>query len=167
MATIDVDALFSEAFPKLACEFALKNFQQKDFQKSVVANVVAGKNTLGIMPTGGGKSLIYWLSGLARGGITLVVSPLIALIDEKAGKLREQGCEVLTIHGGINANKQIEVLKKFGQKNYNPQFIFVSPERISTDGFFEYCILQRKDEVKLLVGHGIHDGGLASVGIAN
>ena len=156
MPTIDVDALLSESFPKLACEFALKNFQLKDFQKSVVANVVAGKNTLGIMPTGGGKSLIYWLSGLALGGITLVVSPLIALIDEQAGKLREQGCEVLTIHGGISANKQIEVLKKFGQKSYNPQFIFVSPERISTDGFFEYCILQRKDEVKLLVIDEVH-----------
>ena len=107
MPIIDVDAFFSEAFPKLSCEFSLK-----DFQKNVVSHVTAGKNTLGIMPTGGGKSLIYWLSGLALGGITLVVSPLIALIDEQAGKLREQGCEVLTIHGGISANKQIEILKK-------------------------------------------------------
>lgn len=151
MPTIDVDAFFSSAFPQLACEFSLK-----EFQKNVVENVIAEKNTLGIMPTGGGKSLIYWLSGLAHGGITLVVSPLIALIDEQAGKLREHGYEILTIHGGINANKQIEVLKKFGQKSYNPQFVFVSPERISTDGFFEYCISQRKNEIKLLVIDEVH-----------
>jgi ATP-dependent DNA helicase RecQ len=152
----DVDKLFKRYFPKLYEEFIRKEFSLKEFQKNVVSNVIQGKNTLGIMPTGGGKSLTYWLSGLALEGITIVVSPLIALIDEQSEKLREQGYEVLTIHGGINTNKQVDLLKKFSNGDLNPNFIFVSPERMSTDGFFEYCISTRKEEIKLIAIDEVH-----------
>ncbi|MDD3364135.1 MAG: RecQ family ATP-dependent DNA helicase [Syntrophomonas sp.] len=147
----NIDGLFKKYFPNLEKEFAMK-----EFQKKVVSNVLEGNNTLCIMPTGGGKSLIYWLSGLALQGITVVISPLIALIDEQADKIREQGYEVLTIHGGISAAKQLDLLEKFSNKELNPAFIFVSPERISTDGFFEYCISTRKDEIKLLAIDEVH-----------
>ncbi len=151
MATIDVDRLYERFFPKLANQFSLK-----DFQKDVVRNVVESGNTLCIMPTGGGKSLIYWLSGLALNGITIVISPLIALIDEQADKIREHGYEVLTIHGGVSPNKQTDMLKKFYHKEITPDFIFVSPERISTDGFFEYCIKSRRNEIKLIAIDEVH-----------
>ena len=151
MDIINVDSLFKKYFPKLANEFSLK-----DFQKTSVTNVLEGNNTLCIMPTGGGKSLIYWLSGVSLEGITIVISPLIALIDEQAEKIREQGYEVLIIHGGINTNEQIKTLKKFYNKEINPQFIFVSPERLSTDGLFEFCIKSRKDEIKLIVIDEVH-----------
>ncbi|MEK5428810.1 RecQ family ATP-dependent DNA helicase [Cytobacillus sp. FSL R7-0680] len=151
MDTIKIDQLFKSYFPALNEEFQLK-----DFQKSVISNVVDGKSTLCIMPTGGGKSLIYWLSGLAMEGITIVISPLIALIDEQSEKIREQGYEVLTIHGGINAKKQVDLLTKFSIRELNPNFIFVSPERISTDGFFEYCIKTRKEDIKLIAIDEVH-----------
>ena len=151
-----VDELFKKYFPKINEEFKARNLDLKDFQKNVVLNVLEGNNTLCIMPTGGGKSLIYWLSGLAFQGITIVISPLIALIDEQSEKIREQGYEVLTIHGGINANKQLDLMKKFSNKELNPDFIFVSPERISTDGFFEYCITTRKEEIKLIAIDEVH-----------
>ncbi|HCX04872.1 MAG TPA: ATP-dependent DNA helicase RecQ [Clostridiales bacterium] len=156
MDTTNVHGLFNKYFPNLANEFLLKGFSLKDFQKLVVTNVLEGNNTLCIMPTGGGKSLIYWLSGLSLEGITIVISPLIALIDEQTEKIREQGYEVLTIHGGINANKQVKILKEFSNGELNPDFIFVSPERISTDGFFEYCIRSRKDEIKLIAIDEVH-----------
>lgn len=152
----NIDHLLKKYFPKLDEEFKIKNLALKGIQKQVVSNVLGGNNTLCIMPTGGGKSLIYWLSGLALGGITIVISPLIALIDEQAEKIRDQGYEVITIHGGISAVKQLELMKKFSNKELNPAFIFVSPERIATDGFFEYCVLKRKDEIKLLAIDEVH-----------
>ena len=71
---LNIDEAFSSNFPKLASKFSLK-----DFQKRVISNVEKD-NTLCIMPTGGGKSLIYWIAGILSGGITIVISPLIALL---------------------------------------------------------------------------------------
>ncbi len=149
--SIDFDIVFKQYFPKLEAQYSLKKLQN-----DVVENVLKGNNTLCIMPTGGGKSVIYWLSGLALNGITIVISPLIALIDEQAEKIREQGYEVLVIHSGIAADKQIETLERFGNGDLNPDFIFVSPERISTDGFFEYCVSTRKEDIKLITIDEVH-----------
>ncbi len=148
---INLDSEYRQYFPELANQYSLK-----EFQKSVIQNVLYGNNTLCIMPTGGGKSLIYWLSGLMLKGITIVISPLIALIDEQAAKIREHGYEVLTIHGGMNWKMQIDLLRKLHNRELNPDFIFVSPERISIDGFFEYCIRARKDEIKLIAIDEVH-----------
>lgn len=70
---LDIDSMFEEYFPILAQQFKLK-----DFQKDFITNVVNQGNTLCIMPTGGGKPLIYWMAGLGLEGITIVISPLIA-----------------------------------------------------------------------------------------
>lgn len=148
---LNIDEAFSSNFPKLASKFSLK-----DFQKRVISNVVEKDNTLCIMPTGGGKSLIYWIAGILFGGITIVISPLIALIDEQSEKIAEQGIEVLTIHGGMDSAKQANVLKDFANKVINPKFIFVSPEKIATDGLFEYCIRERKNEITMLVIDEVH-----------
>lgn len=148
---LNIDEAFSSNFPNLANKFSLK-----DFQKSVISNVVEKDNTLCIMPTGGGKSLIYWMSGILSGGITIVISPLIALIDEQSEKIVEQGFEVLTIHGGMDSAKQAKVLKDFANKVINPKFIFVSPEKIATDGLFEFCIRERKNEITMLAIDEVH-----------
>lgn len=148
---LNIDEAFSRNFPNLASKFSLK-----DFQKSVISNVVEKDNTLCIMPTGGGKSLIYWMSGILSGGITIVISPLIALIDEQSEKIAEQGFEVLTIHGGMDSAKQAKVLKDFANKVINPKFIFVSPEKIATDGLFEFCIRERKNEITMLAIDEVH-----------
>ena len=131
----NIDLQFKEYFPQLE-----KNFKLKYFQKKVIENVIDKGSTLCIMPTGGGKSLIYWMSGLVLGGITVVISPLIALINEQSEKISKQGFDVLTIHGGIDSAKQAKILKDFANKKFNPKFIFVSPEKIATDGLFEYCL---------------------------
>lgn len=148
---LNIDEAFSSNFPNLANKFSLK-----DFQKSVISNVVEKDNTLCIMPTGGGKSLIYWMSGILSSGITIVISPLIALIDEQSEKIVEQGFEVLTIHSGMDSAKQAKVLKDFANKVINPKFIFVSPEKIATDGLFEFCIRERKKEITMLAIDEVH-----------
>jgi ATP-dependent DNA helicase RecQ len=143
--------VFEKEFPALASQFSLKPFQEK-----VINQVILSGSTLAVMPTGGGKSLIYWVTAKALKGTCLVVSPLIALIDEQAEKLTASGCNVLAIHGGMGASEQIKQLKAFAKGESNPDFIFVSPERMATDGFFEYCISLQKDKIKLVVIDEVH-----------
>jgi ATP-dependent DNA helicase RecQ len=108
--------VFKKEFPSLANNFALKPFQEK-----VINQVITDVSTLAVMPTGGGKSLIYWVSAKALKGTCLVISPLIALIDEQAEKLANEGLNVLAIHGGMGASEQmiltsfLPVLKEWQQ----------------------------------------------------
>lgn len=146
---LNLDNDFKALFPKL-------NYILNDFQKEVISNVVEKDSTLCIMPTGGGKSVIYWMTAAELKGICLVISPLTALIAEQALKIEEQGYETLVIHGGIDAMKQISILSDFANKRTNPQFLFASPEKIATDGYFEYCLKQRKDEINLIVIDEVH-----------
>lgn len=143
--------VFKKEFPALAKSFDLKPFQEK-----VINQVITNGSTLAVMPTGGGKSLIYWVSAKALKGTCLVISPLIALIDEQAEKLTNEGLNVLAIHGGMGASEQMKQLKKFAKGEINPDFIFASPERMATDGFFEYCISLQKDKIKLVVIDEVH-----------
>lgn len=145
----DLDSDFKKYFPK--SEFTLK-----DFQKKVIRNVVDNGSTLCIMPTGGGKSAIYWMAGRELQGITLVVSPLTALIAEQAEKLTEQGCDVLAIYGEIGAEKQTKLLRDVALGSRTPQFIFLSPEKLGTDGFLEYCLQRRRTDIKLVVLDEVH-----------
>lgn len=141
---MDIKNNFKKFFPNLNKDFELKPLQEK-----AISSVLNKQNTLVIMPTGGGKSLIYWISGLSLKGITIVISPLIALIDEQAEKLINHGYKVLSLHGDIKADQQMNMLTKFYHKKLNPNFIFVSPERIATDGFFEFVLKCRSNEIKL------------------
>ena len=146
---LNLDKDFKKFFPK--CDFCLK-----DFQKQVIDNVVNNDNTLCIMPTGGGKSIIYWMSALEMQGITLVIAPLTALIAEQSIKIEEHGYQTLVLHGGVSAKKQVELLMALAKGDLTPQFIFVSPEKIATDGFFEYCLKKRKEDIKLIVIDEVH-----------
>ena len=146
---LDLDKDFKVLFPKLG-------FTLKEFQRKVIENVVEKGSTLCIMPTGGGKSATYWMAAAELKGISIVISPLTALIAEQAQKIEEQGYETLEIHGGIDAMKQMKVMSDFAKKRINPKFIFASPEKIATDGYFEYCLKQRKDEIKLIVIDEVH-----------
>ena len=146
---LNLDSDFKRLFPKL-------DFTLKDFQKKVISNVVEKDSTLCIMPTGGGKSAIYWMAAVELNGICIVISPLTALIAEQAQKIEEQGYETLEIHGGIDSMKQMRIMSDFANRKTNPKFIFASPEKIATDGYFEYCLKQRKDEINLIVIDEVH-----------
>lgn len=136
--------------------FPALNFRLKDFQKRAIKKVLSGDNTLCIMPTGGGKSIIYQLASLKLGGVALVVSPLIALMIEQAEKLRSHGYKVLEFHSGLDSVTQTKNLKAFARKKLSPQFIFASPEKLAVDGFFEYCLKFRRADIKLAVIDEVH-----------
>jgi ATP-dependent DNA helicase RecQ len=148
---INASNVFEQSFPNLANQFSLKPFQEK-----VINQVIEKGSTLAVMPTGGGKSLIYWVTAKALKGTCLVISPLIALIDEQAEKLKDEGLEVLAIHGGMGSSEQMKHLKKFAKGELKPDFIFASPERMATDGFFEYCISLQSKNINLVVIDEVH-----------
>lgn len=132
-------------------------------QRKIIRSVIDGNNTLALMPTGSGKSLCYWISGLALEGVTLVIFPLTALMDEQARKLESHGCSVFTMHSGINPQSQYQELIDLFNADSVPDFIFLSPERLATDGFVEFIVRQIKDKIKLVVideAHCISQWGL-------
>lgn len=149
MSFIDkIDSIFDSNFSAIGKEV-------RQDQIKVIESVLKGNNTLCLMPTGSGKSLCYWIAGKALNGITIVIFPLTALMDEQAKKLTQHGCKVLSLHSGLSSKNQYEELVSLfnGDK---PDFIFLSPERLSTDGFLEFVLKSIRDRIKLIVVDEIH-----------
>jgi ATP-dependent DNA helicase RecQ len=105
-------------------------------QEEVIQSVLQGKDTLALMPTGGGKSLCYQLPALAMEGLCLVISPLIALMKDQVRSLRNKNITAYSIFSGMSRKEVHQVLKTV--INSNCKFLFVSPERLETKLFLEY-----------------------------
>lgn len=122
----------------------------RDQQENVVERMLADRSTLMLMPTGGGKTLTYQLPVLARQGIGIVISPLIALMREQAEKLRDRGVKALSL-GGLEPLEAEKELRAFAWTE-GPAFLFTSPERTETDGLLEHLIsLHRKRIVQITI----------------
>ena len=113
--------------------FKLPSF--RPYQEIVCREVASGKDVLLVMPTGAGKSLCYQLPGLARGGTTLVVSPLIALMEDQVAKLVQLGFAAERIHSGRGRPESRSVCKAYLEGALD--FLFVAPERLGVPGFPE------------------------------
>ena len=117
----------------LRTTFRLPSF--RPYQEAVCRAVTAGQDVLLVMPTGAGKSLCYQLPGLARAGTTVVVSPLIALMEDQVAKLRELGLRAERIHSGRERGASRQVMSDYlgGRLDY----LFIAPERLAVPGFPE------------------------------
>jgi DNA topoisomerase III/RecQ family ATP-dependent DNA helicase len=126
-------------------------------QEAVCEAVVAGRDVLLVMPTGSGKSLCYQLPGVARGGTTLVVSPLIALMEDQVAKLKEKNCAVERIHSGRDraASRQACIDYLDGKL----QFLFVAPERLRVPGFPAMLAKRKPNLVAIDEAHCISQWG--------
>jgi ATP-dependent DNA helicase RecQ len=102
----------------------------KPLQEDIIRSVAEGKDTLGLMPTGGGKSLTFQVPALANEGICLVITPLIALMKDQVNRLNSLEIKSLAIHSGMNAEEIDNALENAIYGDY--KFLYVSPERIST-----------------------------------
>jgi DNA topoisomerase-3 len=126
-------------------------------QEAVCRAAIDGKDVLLVMPTGSGKSLCYQLPGIARGGTTLVISPLIALMEDQVAKLKERGFAVDRIHSGREraASRQacIDYL------NGALQFLFIAPERLRIAGFPEMLAKRKPSLVAIDEAHCISQWG--------
>ncbi len=104
-------------------------------QETVCKQVTAGRDVLLVMPTGAGKSLCYQLPGIARGAATLVVSPLIALMEDQTEKLRQQGFRAERIHSGRDRMESRRVCQEYLAGELD--FLYIAPERLAVPGFPE------------------------------
>ncbi len=104
-------------------------------QEDIIRSVMEGKDTLALLPTGGGKSICYQVPGLAMEGLCLVVTPLIALMKDQVENLKNRGIKAAAIHSGMH-KREIETAISnsiFG----NLKFLYVSPERLQSSSFRE------------------------------
>jgi ATP-dependent DNA helicase RecQ len=108
----------------------------RPLQEEVINSVLDGKDTLALMPTGGGKSLCYQVPGLAKGGLCLVISPLIALMKDQVENLRKKNITAYAIYSGMSRKEVINTLQVASRSNC--KFLYVSPERLETSLFKEY-----------------------------
>ncbi len=99
-------------------------------QEEVIRNVIAGVDTLAVMPTGAGKSLCYQLPGLLLPGTTVVVSPLIALMNDQADKLDEAGVDSALVNSTLRAADEADTMERIATQA--SEMVFVTPERLGT-----------------------------------
>lgn len=105
----------------------------RPLQDDIVESVGAGKDTLGLMPTGGGKSITFQVPALAREGICVVVTPLIALMKDQVENLKKQGIKAAAIYSGMTMKEIAITYDNCTFGNY--KFLYLSPERIGTESF--------------------------------
>jgi ATP-dependent DNA helicase RecQ len=105
----------------------------RPLQEEIIKSVGEGKDTLGLMPTGGGKSLTFQVPGLAHDGICLVITPLIALMKDQVNRLNELEIKSIAIHSGMSGEEIDNALENCIFGDY--KFLYISPERISTRVF--------------------------------
>ena len=102
-------------------------------QERIIRSAMAGRDTLALMPTGGGKSLTYQVPGLAQPGLCIVVTPLIALMKDQVDRLRARRIPAVAIHSGLSP-RQIDIALDncvYG----DVKFLYVAPERLATEAF--------------------------------
>jgi ATP-dependent DNA helicase RecQ len=104
-------------------------------QAEVVAAMLAGRDVLSVAPTGSGKSISYWVPAVVEGGLTMVVSPLIALMKDQVDRLTERGVAATFINSSVERSEQVDRLRKAIAGGY--RLLFLAPERLGRPGFME------------------------------
>jgi ATP-dependent DNA helicase RecQ len=102
----------------------------RPLQEEIINSVAEGRDTLGLMPTGGGKSITFQVPALAREGICLVITPLIALMKDQVNRLNDLEIKSIAIHSGMSGEEIDNALENSIYGDY--KFLYISPERIST-----------------------------------
>jgi ATP-dependent DNA helicase RecQ len=105
-------------------------------QEEIIRSVLEGKDTLALLPTGGGKSLCYQLPALVRPGLCLVVSPLVALMKDQTDSLRRRNITAFSLHAGMSRKEVVNTLQL--ATGSNCKLLYVSPERLENTLFLEY-----------------------------
>ena len=105
----------------------------RGIQEEIIRSIGEGKDTLGLMPTGGGKSIAFQVPALARPGLCLVVTPLIALMKDQVQNLRGRGIKAAAVYSGMSREEIVIALENCIFGGY--KFLYISPERLSTEIF--------------------------------
>jgi ATP-dependent DNA helicase RecQ len=126
-------AVMSDLRDQLESIFGLSDFRPA--QREVIEEVLAGNDVLCVMPTGAGKSLCYQFPAAISPGLTLVVSPLIALMEDQVQQMKDEGLPALLLNSAISAEERRNAMQQL-QAGYNG-LLYVAPERFSSPGFVD------------------------------
>ena len=105
----------------------------RGIQQDIIESIGSGKDTLGLMPTGGGKSITFQVPTMAMDGVCLVITPLIALMKDQVRNLRDKGIKAAAIYTGMRRDQIIATMENCVYGNY--KFLYISPERLSSELF--------------------------------
>ena len=109
----------------------------REGQETLIDSILEGRDTLGIMPTGAGKSLCYQVPAMLLSGITLVISPLISLMQDQVGALNQAGIHAAYLNSALTMGQYYKALDLARQGRY--QLIYVAPERLETEEFMDFA----------------------------
>ena len=123
----------------------------RDGQEEIIQSILDGKDALAIMPTGAGKSLCYQVPALLLSGITLVISPLISLMQDQVKALNEAGIHAAFINSSLT---ETQIAKALGlAMNGTYKIIYVAPERLESAGFIQFA---RNAEISMVTVDEAH-----------
>lgn len=105
----------------------------RGIQEDIIRSIGSGLDTLGLMPTGGGKSITFQVPAMAKDGLCIVITPLIALMKDQVRNLRDRGIKAIAIYSGMTREEIIIALENCIFGNY--KFLYISPERLDTEIF--------------------------------
>ena len=105
----------------------------RGIQREIIESICAGRDTLGLMPTGGGKSICFQVPALAMEGVCVVVSPLVALMKDQVARLYELGIKAVAVHSGMRRDQIVVALENCILGDY--KILYVSPERLASELF--------------------------------
>ncbi len=129
----------------------------RELQLDIIESVAAGKDTLGLMPTGGGKSITFQVFSLSEEGICVVITPLIALMKDQVENLNRKGIKALKIHSGMSSREIKITLDNAVWGDY--KFLYVSPERLNSENFRERLAQMKVNLVTVDEAHCISQWG--------
>ncbi len=112
----------------LLTHFGFKQF--RPLQEEIVRSILAGKDTVALLPTGGGKSICFQLPGVLLSGVCLVISPLISLMNDQVFHLRVKKIRAVALNSTVNAEKQLHLLTEIVNGRY--KFVYLSPEKLQS-----------------------------------
>ena len=129
----------------------------RPLQEEIIRDALAGRDVFALMPTGGGKSLCFQLPALLRSGLTIVVSPLIALMKDQVDALQTSGIEATFLNSSLDRDEAVERLRKLNRGGC--RLLYVAPERLMLDGFLERALNWNIEQIAIDEAHCISEWG--------
>ncbi|MDP4146355.1 MAG: DNA helicase RecQ [Bacillota bacterium] len=141
--------MINEALKALQKYYGYKDFRKS--QKSVIENILSGKDTLAIMPTGGGKSICYQIPALLFDGITIVVSPLISLMKDQVDSIKELGIGAGYINSSLTPKESFDIISRL--QGQSIKILYVAPERLEST---EFCQMMKNLDISQIAVDEAH-----------